>query len=290
MPTGKPSFFVISDACGNFKFYRKRGRDMLSFLQSLAIALSMYSILPMPRLDWREDNMRWSLACLPAVGILAALLLGGWSFLARYFTLSPLFFSAVAVLLPIALSGGFHMDGFLDAADAIFSRREREEALKIMKDPRCGPFAVLCCGGLLLLGAGAWGQLLKVPALLPAACLVPVASRGLTVAAGSRLPYASTSTLGALFAGRAARGVRQLSMWEAAVSLLLLPAAGWLGGGRAGLAAAGFGTAAVLLLYIWYRRMVLHRFGGVTGDLLGFLVELSELTLWLALAAASCLL
>ena len=46
---------------------------------SLIIALSMYSILPMPQVDWREDNMRWSLACLPVVGGLAGLLLGGWA-------------------------------------------------------------------------------------------------------------------------------------------------------------------------------------------------------------------
>ena len=35
---------------------------------SLLIALSMYSILPVPRVEWKEDNMRWSLACLPVVG------------------------------------------------------------------------------------------------------------------------------------------------------------------------------------------------------------------------------
>ncbi|MCI8554552.1 MAG: adenosylcobinamide-GDP ribazoletransferase [Clostridiales bacterium] len=260
---------------------------MLSFLQSLAIALSMYSLIPMPRLDWREDNMRWSLACLPVVGLLAGVLLGGWSFLALHISVSPLLFAAVAVLLPVALSGGFHMDGFLDAVDALFSRRDREEALKIMKDPRCGPFAVLCCGGLLLLGAGAWSQLLSVPVLLPAACTAPVVSRALTVAAGSRLPYASSSTLGVLFASRSARGVRRLSLWESAAALLLLPTSSWLSGGLAGLAAGITATLLVLLLYSWYRRMVLRRFGGVTGDLLGFFVTLCELALPLALAVIS---
>ena len=70
----------------------------------------------------------------------------------------PIFFGAVAALLPIILSGGFHMDGFLDATDAIFSRRDRDRKLEIMKDPHCGPFAVLSCAALLLLELGAWGQ------------------------------------------------------------------------------------------------------------------------------------
>ena len=215
---------------------------------SLLIALSMYSILPMPRVDWREDNMRWSLACLPVVGGLAGLLLGGWCWLAVSRSMAPLLFAAGAVLLPLLLSGGFHMDGFLDAADGIFSRRDRETSLQIMKDPHCGPFAVLCGGALLLVNAGSWSQLLSCSALLPAACLTPLAARSLTVMAGSRLPYASTSTLGALFADRAAKGVKKAGVAEAALSLLLLPAAGLLAGGFPALCAAAMAVAAALLL------------------------------------------
>ena len=110
-------------------------------LSSLIIALSMYSVIPMPQVEWKEDNMRWSLGFLPVVGVVCTLLVGGWSALTLHFAASPVFFAALAVLLPIVIAGGFHMDGFLDAADGIFSRRDRETRLKIMKDPHCGPFA-----------------------------------------------------------------------------------------------------------------------------------------------------
>lgn len=62
---------------------------------SLLIALSMYSILPVPRVEWKEDNMRWSLACLPVVGLLGGGLLAGWAVLTWTFPVSPIFFGAV---------------------------------------------------------------------------------------------------------------------------------------------------------------------------------------------------
>ena len=256
-------------------------------LQSLIIALSMYSILPMPHIEWREDNMRWSLGCLPVVGVLAGGLLYGWTLLAGCTDASPVFFAAIAVLLPILLAGGFHMDGFLDATDAIFSRRDRQRKLEIMKDPTCGPFAVLSCGALLLLELGAWCQLLRAPALLPAACTVFTLSRSLTVVAGSRFPYTPSSTLGALFAGRAAKGVRTLGISETVLSGALLLGAGYLGGGLFGLLAAAIVCAGALLLFWWYARMTRREFGGITGDLLGYFVELSQMVMLILLAGVS---
>ncbi|HJD22921.1 MAG TPA: adenosylcobinamide-GDP ribazoletransferase [Firmicutes bacterium] len=252
--------------------------------ESLVIALAMYSAIPMPRVDWRQDNMRWSLGCLPVVGVLAGGLLYGWARLALWLHASPFFFAVVAVALPLLVSGGLHMDGFLDATDAIFSRRDREKKLQIMKDPHCGPFAVLSCAGLLLLEGGAWCQLYALSHLLPAACSAFILSRSLTVAAGSRFAYAPSSTLGALFADRAASGVRALGAAEVVGSVLLLLGAGFLGGGLAGMLCAAVAAAGSLLLFLWYRRMIHKQFGGVTGDLLGYFVELSQLLLLLLLA------
>ncbi len=253
--------------------------------ESLVIALSMYSAIPMPRVEWREDNMRWSLGCLPVVGILTGGLLYGWSCLALWLHASPFFFAAVAVVLPLLVSGGLHMDGFLDATDAIFSRRDRDTKLQIMKDPHCGPFAVLSCAGLLLLECGAWSQLYALPALLPAACTAYTLSRSLTVAIGSRFPYTPSSTLGALFADRAAAGVRALSTVEITLSLLLALVAGYLPGGLPGTLVSVAAAGGTLLLFLWYRRMTKREFGGITGDLLGYFVELSQLVFLFILAA-----
>lgn len=231
--------------------------------------------------------MRWSLGCLPVVGILAGGVLYGWSVWTLYTDISPVLYAAVAVLLPILLSGGFHMDGFLDATDAIFSRRERQRKLEIMKDPCCGPFAVLSCGGLLLLELAAWCQLFRRPGLIPAACCVYILSRSLTVIAGSSLPYAPTSSLGALFANRSAAGVKYLGIGETVFSSLLLLLIGWLSAGLWGLLALGFTVLIAGLWFAWYIHMIRKQFGGVTGDLLGYLVESSQCLMLLALAVVS---
>lgn len=256
-------------------------------LESLIIAMSMYSAIPMPRIDWREDNMRWSLGCLPVVGVICSALVFGWTKLALLTGAQSLLFAALAIILPLIISGGLHMDGFLDAADAIFSRRDREKKLAIMKDPNSGPFAILCCCGLLLLEAGAWCQLLAKPQFLSAACVVYMLSRSLVVVAGSRFPYTPSSTLGILFASRAARGVSMLGVAETTLSIALLLGAGYWGGGLYGLLAGGITAFAALAAFAWYRHMTRKQFGGITGDLLGFFTEFSQMIMLLTLALVS---
>lgn len=242
----------------------------MTVLESLIIALSMYSAIPMPQVEWQEKNMRWSLLFLPIVGLIISVFIGVWYYLCDSTQANRVFFAVVATLLPIFISGGFHMDGFLDAADAVFSRRDRERRLEIMKDPHCGPFAVVCCGALWLITAGSWCQLLESRTLMPLACSVFICSRALTVCIGSKMPYASTSRLGILFAERAhsgvfAAGIVQLAIVAAALVFI-----------QKNLAAVSV-FAVVSLLLVWlFCRGVKRTFGGVTGDLLGFFIQLYE--------------
>ena len=74
---------------------------------------------------------------------------------------------------------------------------------------------------------------------------------------------------------------------EAAAALALLLGAGFLFGGMAGLIIAAVTGLAAVLFFLWYRHLVIGQFGGVTGDLLGFYVELSQGVLLLILAVCS---
>ena len=128
---------------------------------------------------------------------------------------------------------------------------------------------------------------MTAPGLLPAACSVYLLSRSLTVVAGSRFPYTPSSTLGVLFASRAAKGVAALGTVETALSLLLLLGLGGLFAGWRGLLAAAVAAIGAGLLFWWYRSMTQRQFGGITGDLLGFFVELSQLVMLFLLALVS---
>ena len=117
---------------------------MKSLWTAVVAAFSTFSVFPTPRIEWDEFSLKNVLAALPLVG--AAV--GG--FLCLYFWLSgllelPAILSAVVfTILPVALSGGIHMDGFADTVDALSSHAEPEKKRAILKDPHCGAFAVIC--------------------------------------------------------------------------------------------------------------------------------------------------
>ena len=126
----------------------------MRLFESLLIALSTYSAVPVPQLDWNEKNMRYAICFFPAVGILCGAALWLWAVLAQATGMSGVLFAAIAACLPILVTGGIHMDGYLDTVDALSSHQTCEKKLAIMKDANCGAFAVIY-GGVYLLAYAA---------------------------------------------------------------------------------------------------------------------------------------
>ena len=174
------------------------------------------------------------------------------------------------------------MDGFLDTMDAIHSYGDREKKLEILKDPHVGAFAVIGCGGYLLLYAAAAYEVTALE-LWPLALPVFVMERALSGLSVVFFPCAKKSGLAATFsdgAKRRAAGI-SLSLW--------LAAALCLGGAviPGGSAVTALGLVAVqLLVFAYYRRMAVVQFGGITGDLAGYFLQICELAglFWLAAA------
>ncbi len=111
-------------------------------------------------------------------GAVLGLLLLAWSALADLLTLTPQLRAAGAVLLPLAYTGGIHMDGFCDTCDALASHQDRARKLEILKDSRVGAFAVLGCVSYLLLQYALWCQPGWEKEDLWVLALVPVLSPG----------------------------------------------------------------------------------------------------------------
>ena len=115
-------------------------------LDSMLMAFSLYSRIPVPQAKWNDESMRWCICFLPLVGLVIGAAQWAAFALLTHFSFGPVLRGAVLAVLPILLSGGIHMDGFMDTCDAIHSYGSREKRLEILKDPHVGAFAVIGSG------------------------------------------------------------------------------------------------------------------------------------------------
>ena len=248
-------------------------------MKSLIIAFAMYSKIPMPRVDWEKKALSWALCWFPLVGAVIGAVLYGWMALARYLGFAPLFFAAFALLIPIALSGGIHLDGFCDTCDALSSHQTRERKLEILKDSHTGAFAIICCGLYLLVFFACWSEVAAAGRAALVLALGPVLSRSLSGLFAVTLPNARGTGLLATFTDTMdtakARGV--MVIWVVVCVAVLL----WLDLWTGGAALLGAGLAC-----LYYRVMSQRQFGGVTGDLAGFFLQICELGMVLMVAVA----
>jgi adenosylcobinamide-GDP ribazoletransferase len=171
-------------------------------------------------------------------------------------------------LIPIALSGGIHMDGLADVIDAQSSHAEPARKREILKDPHVGAFAIIgvCCYlvAYVALASEVSGRLMGV-----LAC-VPVVSRCLSGFA--TVCFRTSSGKGMLASERGSADLHvvrvSLALELAAVSVALVAASPLVG-------VAVLVTAVVALAYV--RWLAQSQYGGMSGDLAGYFLQLAEL-------------
>src|SRR4051794_30316892 len=198
----------------------------------------------------------------PAVGATLGLALAGILVVLREAAAPAPVAAGVTVAAAALLTRGMHLDGLADTVDALGSYRTGDAALAVMRKPDIGPFGVAAIASILLIQAGALAT--AGPWAVVAAW---TAGRlAITVACRRGVPAARPDGLGALVAGTVPRPVAAL------VAAAVVVAAGAATPGRPwqGPLAVATSLLAVLLLV----RHAVRRFGGVTGDVLGAVVEL----------------
>lgn len=242
-------------------------------LNSLVIAFAMYSKIPMPRVEWKEKNMSYSLCFFPLVGVVTGLLELFCFHVLEALSVGRVMTAAFMAVLPIFINGGIHMDGFLDTVDAKSSYKPAPERLKILKDPHTGAFAIIYGIVYLLIVFGLYTEITeKGLCLLAVGFAYERVLSGLSVAV---LKKAKKDGMAAASADAAKKNVKWIMGAELAVCgaafLLLQPAYG------AACMLAG------LLCFFYYRHMAYKLFGGVTGDLAGWFLQVCELMLMLVL-------
>lgn len=247
---------------------------------SFQIAFSMYSRLPAVQCDWSEENMKYVMCFFPWIGAVIGALCFGWDCLSAYLNAPDALRNVVLMLIPAAVSGGIHLDGLLDVADAMSSWRPREKRLEILKDSNSGAFAVITCVVYFFL---LYAVLDTVRGEMTAVyAFAFVISRSLSAISVVSFPKASGNGTVAGFARKA-----QDQVIRVCCGIYLILCAGIMAWIRPVYAAAAL--AAALLTFFWYYRMAMKNFGGINGDLAGCFVSVCELTVPAAVAAAGLL-
>ena len=245
-------------------------RVMVQMASSLAIAFATYSRIPMPRVDWSEENRRYSLCFFPIIGMVIGAALCGWLLLCDALEIGAMLRGCVGALIPLLITGGIHMDGFMDTCDALASWQPKERRLEILKDSHVGAFAVIGCCAYLMIAAGLFSEMTVDHALLLALCFV--ASRAASAMTSVCLKSAKSDGMLRSFTAAAQRRAVLIS----SCGYFALCVCIWL---HAGLAMTVLGAVAVVICALVYKRMAYTHFGGVTGDLAGWLLQVTELAL-----------
>lgn len=217
--------------------------------------------------EWSMESFGRSVKFFPLIGGIIGLLLFSFVHVIQYFfsVKVPIHIVGIGVILfEILLTGGLHCDGLMDTVDGIFSGRPRDKMLEIMKDSRVGAFGAMAFSLLLVVK---YSILMDIEfSMLPLALLVmPIVGRVAVVIGIIFYPYARVNGLGKVFYDCSHR--QTLAVGGIIALLLLVP----LGKIALMSAAGGIGFAILFCEY------VKKKLGGLTGDVYGAIVELTEI-------------
>lgn len=234
-------------------------------LYGFALSLQFLTRIPVPvECPWNKNTSRWALRCYPLTGMV----LGGILFVsvALLHGIVPTWMMALLILtIWIWITGGLHLDGWMDVADAVGSNATLEKKWEIMKDPRVGSFGILSLLFLVVWKTVFIYLLLNESYLHTMSFLVILAcSRFLAVYLMHLFPTAQQHGLAFEWKKNMTRGDLFAAFLPIAVLFLLLPEYLVL-------------LPAYVLFTWWYGKWMMKNFKGSNGDLMGTAIEGGEL-------------
>jgi adenosylcobinamide-GDP ribazoletransferase len=260
-------------------------------MSGFRLALGLFTVFPVGRLQPDARSAARAVLWMPVVGLsigfaaaLPALLVWHGNGDGSTTVAATVVISAQALL-----TRGLHLDGLADLADGLGSGRRAEGALAVMRQPDIGPFGVTAVLLSLFLQVTALSAILSshhLPFGLIAIAAVAMTGRLAVVwSAGRGIRPARPDGFGALVAGSIGAAGRIVS-----IAWVLVAALGAAALARASAVELGWLAGAVVggLLGAWIvRRHAVRRFGGITGDVFGAVVEVASTVTLLVLAAES---
>lgn len=240
----------------------------MGLIRSFFVAFAMYSKIPVPRIEWKKENMQYALTFFPLIGLIVGalnLLWFNWSF----DKVSEIMRVCIAMVIPLVITGGIHIDGYMDVMDALHSYGKREDKIRIMKDPHVGAFAVINLLVYFLLYGAACSQIynFRMMAIFSTGFYLSRILSGIFA-----LSYKSATGEGMLFefTSKAKQtAVRVSLVLQLAICGTIMLTLDVITGGAVLIASA--------ILFVYVYSLCAKEFGGINGDTCGFLSSMVEL-------------
>ena len=224
---------------------------------------------------WTEESFGKSVKYFPAVGAVLGLI---YVVIIKIFSILtggtlPIFTAAVILISMAIFTGAIHCDGFMDTMDGIFSGRDRDRMLEIMKDSRVGAFGVVSFVMLSILEFATLSELAKLPVLtlMAAVYSAPVIGRLMMVLIIGSFPYARPEGMGKAFAKYTTTSTIIIAMIEALILLSPLIFLSMLL-----LKPLLISLIVTLIFTLYFGKFATKKVGGVTGDIYGAVEIISE--------------
>ncbi|SDB05988.1 cobalamin-5'-phosphate synthase [Pseudobutyrivibrio sp. YE44] len=258
----------------------------MTVLKSIVVAFSMYSRIPMPRFNWDSKDMKYHLIFFPWVGAVIGALEYGWYYLVVNLpfnlpydvSIDRMPFVLVAMAIPIIVTGGFHIDGFMDTSDALASLGDKEKRLEILKDSHVGAFAIirLVTHGLILAAALYIMDLAGIIAW----CFSFFATRA--ISGICVVNYKKAKNDGILFVSSKTASEKLVMFFLMLQFIACAVYAGGVYDWYWTISMVGLAIAVIQYIYTAYSK-----FGGITGDLAGWFVCKAEVYMAVCIAILS---
>jgi len=233
-------------------------------IKSFLSAIQFLTIIPLRLKNINEKTMANAMIFFPVIGLFLGLSLCGVYKILILFNFSSFLSSIILIMVLVMITGGMHLDGLSDTADAFLSCRPKEKMLEIMRDPHIGVMGVLSLICAIFLKIGLLSSLAPEKALT-ALILMCILSRWSCVLAMFLFPYARNEGKAKVFTSGINLKIFLISTVIVFVSIFFI----WQTKAIAALlTVAGF-------TYL-IGRLSVKKINGITGDVLGAVIESTE--------------
>lgn len=248
----------------------------MHILKSLIIAFSIYSKIPVVQFEWKDKDMKYMLCFFPWIGAVIGGCVYFWNYLCGIFTVGAMCHNLIGAAIPLMITGGFHVDGFMDTMDAFHSYQPSEKKLEILKDSHIGAFAVIMLALYGMIYIGAFSEIVD-KRLVRIVCAGFFLARCLSGISVVSFPSAKKNGMLYFFASSSQNAIVKWSLYLQSMACILFMLWQFL-------CAGVIVVVTAFLTFAYYYHRTKKELGGITGDTAGYFVLICEASMMILAA------